>query len=101
MNASGTPSARGTTLRERPNQLGLIKRRAWKMFRGDDPRLQEPAALEKPGSKYVVTADQIRAGLAGLRDAIEALLAGEYADRVSGDGIRLERCILLAVADKR
>jgi len=32
---------------------------------------------------------------------MEALLAGEYADRVSSDGIRLERYILLAVADKR
>jgi hypothetical protein len=38
---------------------------------------------------------------AGLRDAIEALLAGEYADRVSGDGIRFERYILLTVADER
>jgi arsenite methyltransferase len=38
---------------------------------------------------------------AGFRDAMEALLAGEYADRVSSDGIRLERYILLAVADKR
>lgn len=38
---------------------------------------------------------------AGFRDAMEALLAGEYAGRVSSDGIRLERYILLAVADKR
>jgi hypothetical protein len=31
---------------------------------------------------------------------MEALLAGEYAERVSAEGIRLERYILLAVADK-
>jgi hypothetical protein len=38
---------------------------------------------------------------AGFRHVMEALLAGDYADRVSSDGIRLERYILLAVADKR
>jgi hypothetical protein len=43
-----------------------------------------------------------RAGYyASFRDAMEALLAGEYADRVGSDGIRLERYILLAIADKR
>jgi hypothetical protein len=38
---------------------------------------------------------------AGFRDAMEAPVAGEYADRVGSDGIRLERYILLAIADKR
>ena len=41
------------------------------------------------------------ADYAAFRSALEALLAGEYADRVSGDGIRFERYILLTVADER
>ena len=51
---------------------------------------------------YGQLAADARAGYyAGFRDAMEALVAGEYADRVSSDGIRLERYILLAIADKR
>jgi hypothetical protein len=40
------------------------------------------------------------ADYAAFRDAMEALLAGEYAERVSVEGIRLERYVLLSVADK-
>jgi hypothetical protein len=40
------------------------------------------------------------ADYADFRDAMEALLATEYAERVSDQGIRLERYVLLAVADK-
>jgi len=37
---------------------------------------------------------------AAFRGTLEALFAGKYADRVSSDGIRLERRVMLAVADK-
>ena len=37
------------------------------------------------------------ADYAALAGTLEALFAGEYADRVSTDGIRLERYVLLAV----
>ena len=40
------------------------------------------------------------ADYAAFAGTLEALFAGEYADRVSSDGIRLERYVLLAVADK-
>ena len=139
----------GTTVRDRPNQLWLIKRRAWKAVRGgiNGPAVQEPPRpSDERGSKYAATAAEIRAMLARagfvprtleirtfttvFRDVaqiidflqattygdlvpaasaadyaafagtLEALFAGEYADRVSSEGIRLERYVLLAVADK-
>ena len=40
------------------------------------------------------------ASYAGLRQAMKTLLAGEYAHCVSDEGIRLERYVLLAVAEK-
>jgi len=132
----------GTTVRERPNQLGSIKRQAWRICRGSDPS----DAPGQPGSRNTVTADEIRALLEGagfvarilevrtfvsmfrdvaqifdflqatsygelapgasaadyaaFRGALEALFAREYADCVGSDGIRLERYVLLAVADK-
>lgn len=147
------PSGRlgiGTTVRDRPNQLRLLERHAWKAARGagDNPTVEEsPGSSNERGSRCAATAAEIRAMLedagfvprmlevrtfvsvfrdvaqiidflqattygglaagdradyyAGFRDAMEALLAGEYADRVSSDGIRLERYILLAIADKR
>jgi arsenite methyltransferase len=139
----------GTTVRDRPNQLRLLERQAWKAARGagDNPTVEEsPGSLSERGSRYAATAAEIRGMLedagfvprmlevrtfvsvfrdvaqiidflqattygelatgdraayyAGFRDAMEALLAGEHADRVSSDGIRLERYILLAVTDK-
>jgi SAM-dependent methyltransferase len=132
----------GTTVRERPNQLAAIKRRAWKTLRGSDVS----DSPEQPGSRNTVTADEVRALLEGagfvprtleirtfismfrdvaqivdflqatsygdlapgasaadyaaFRGALEALFAREYADCVRGEGIRLERYVLLAVADK-
>jgi SAM-dependent methyltransferase len=108
----------GTTVRDRPNQLRLLEGRAWKAARGagDSPTVEEsPGWSNERGSRYAATAidflqattyGELAAGnraayYAGFRDAMEALLAGEYADRVSSDGILLERYILLAVADKR
>jgi hypothetical protein len=41
-----------------------------------------------------------RCDYAGFRQAMETLLAGEYARCVSNEGIRLERYVLLAVAEK-
>ena len=139
----------GTTVRDRPNQLRLLERRAWKAVRrgGDGPTVGEPPGpSDERGSRYAATAAEIRAMLEGagfvprifevrtfismfrdvpqiidflqattygqlapgasaadyaaFRDAMEALLAGEYAERVSNKGIRLERYILLAVAGK-
>jgi ubiquinone/menaquinone biosynthesis C-methylase UbiE len=138
----------GTTVQERPNQLGLIKSRAWKTVRGVSGRTEQDTsrASGKIGSNYVATAAEIRAMLedagfvprihevrtfismcrdvahivdflqatsygdlapgasaadyAAFRRELEALFAGEYADCVSSDGIRLERYVLLAVADK-
>ncbi len=138
-----------TTVRDRPNQLRSLERRAWKAVRGrgDIPAVEEsPRPSDERGSKYASTAADIRAMLedAGFvsrmlevrtfislfrdvaqiidflqattygqfargasaadyfafRDAMQALLAGEYAERVSDEGIRLERYILLAVAEK-
>ena len=132
----------GTTVRERPNQLAGIKRRAWKTVRGSDP-LDSP---EQSGTRNTVTADEIRALLEGVgfvprileirtfvsmfrdvaqivdflqatsygdlapgasaadyaafRSALETLFASEYADCVGSDGIRLERYVLLVVAEK-
>jgi hypothetical protein len=40
------------------------------------------------------------ADYAGLREATETLLAGEYPHCASDEGIRLERYVLLAVAAK-
>ena len=139
----------GTTVRERPNQLGLMKTRAWKTVRGgtkERPVQEPPHASDEIGSRYPSTAAEIRAMLedagfvsrvhevrtftsvfrdvaqivdflratsygdyapgasaadyAAFAGTLEALFAGEYADRVSSDGIRLERYVLLAVADK-
>jgi hypothetical protein len=123
----------GTKVRKRPNQLGLIKRRARKTHRTSN--LAD--ASDKPGSGITVIADdqgfvprilEVRAfisvfrGVAKIVDLLEttscshrvpprritlrsaahrkARFAGEYADRVSSDGIRLERWVMLAVADK-
>jgi hypothetical protein len=41
------------------------------------------------------------ADYAAFAGTLEALFAGEYADRVSSDGIRLERYILLAMQTRR
>jgi ubiquinone/menaquinone biosynthesis C-methylase UbiE len=138
----------GTTVRERPNQLRVIKRRAWMTMRGISGRTEQNSSRgsDKIGSEYAATATEIRAMLedagfvprilevrtfislfrniaqivdflqatgygdlapgataadsAAFRGALEALFASEYADRVSSDGIRLERYVLLAVADK-
>ena len=139
----------GTTVRDRPNQLRLLERRAWRAMRGpgDGATVEEsPRPSDERGSRFAATAAEIRtlledagfvptivevrtfisvfrdvaqiidflqattygqlapgasaADYAGFRDAMEALLAGEYAERVSVEGIRLERYVLLAVADK-
>jgi len=134
----------GTTVRERPNQLRVIKRRAWMTMRGISSRTEQNSS--RVSDKYTATAAEIRAMLedagfvprileirtfislfrdiaeiidflqatghgdlapgataannAAFRSTLEALFAGEYADRVSSDGIRLERYVLLAIADK-
>jgi hypothetical protein len=40
------------------------------------------------------------ADYAALAGTLEALFAGKYADRVTSEGIHLERYVLIAVADK-
>jgi SAM-dependent methyltransferase len=139
----------GTTVRDRPNQLRLLERRAWEVALGggDSPTVEEsPGASTERGSRFAPTAAEIRAMLedagfvprmlevrtfvsvfrdvaqiigflqattygqfapgasaadyAAFRSALEALLAGEYAEHASDEGIRLERYVLLAVADK-
>jgi hypothetical protein len=80
----------------------------------NDPAVQEPPRpCDERGSKYAATAAEIRSLLerAGFvprtleirtfttvfRDVAQII---KYPDRVSSDGIRLERYVLLAVADK-
>ena len=136
-----------TTVRDRPNQLRLLERRAWRIAtgRGAD-KATDNSLSEQCGPKFAATAAEIRdmledagfvvqtlevrsftsvfrdvgqiidflqattygqlatgasdADYAGLREATETLLAGEYAHFVSDEGIRLERYVLLAVAQK-
>lgn len=137
-----------TTVRDRPNQLRLLERRAWKIAtaRGAAGSATDASLSEQCGSKYAATAAEIRdmledsgfavqtlevrsftsvfrdvrqiidflqattcgqlapgasaADYAGFREATETLLAGEYAHCVSDEGIRLERYVLLAIAEK-
>lgn len=139
----------GTTVRDRPNQLRTLERRAWKAVRsgGESSTAEEsPRLSDERGSRRASTAAEIRTMLEGagfvprvfevrsfisvfrdvaqiidflqattygqfapgaseadyaaFRNAMEALLASEYAERVSDEGISLERYVLLAVADK-
>ena len=139
----------GTTVRDRPNQLRSLERRAWKAVRsgGDSPAAEEsPRPSDERGSRRASTAAEIRtmledagfvprvfevrsfisvfrdvaqiidflqattygqlapgaspADYAAFHSAMEALLASEYAERVTDEGISLERYVLLAVADK-
>lgn len=138
-----------TTVRDRPNQLWLLARRAWRAAQGvrehTGPTTEE-RPRERSGSGRAPTVDEIRELLAGsgftprsielrtftsvfcdaaqivdflqattygqfvpgagaadyarFHAALKALLAREYPSAVTGDGIRLERYVLLAVADK-
>jgi ubiquinone/menaquinone biosynthesis C-methylase UbiE len=133
-----------TTVRDHPNQLRLLERRAWRMVRsGGNADESRP---DQAGSRQAATAEEIRAMLeqAGFaprsfelrtfvstfrdagqmfefsqataygqlvpgaterdyiafRDAIETLLSGEFSGCVTDEGIRLERYVLLAVAER-
>jgi ubiquinone/menaquinone biosynthesis C-methylase UbiE len=133
-----------TTVRDRPNQLRLLERRAWRTVRAGGVS-EEPRA-DQAGAKQAATAQEIRAMLeeagfapklvdvrtftstfrdvaqimnfsqataygqlvpgataddyAAFLEAIETLLGGEFAGCVTDEGIRLERYVLLAVAEK-
>jgi ubiquinone/menaquinone biosynthesis C-methylase UbiE len=139
-----------TTIRDRPNQLRMLERRAWRIAksRADESfdASTDGQLPEEGGSRRAATADDIRgmverAGfilrlfevrtftalfrdvaqiidfsqattygqfapgtdardLSAFREAMEKLLAGEYAHCVTAAGIRLERYVLLAVALK-
>jgi arsenite methyltransferase len=141
----------GTTVRDRPNQLRVLARRAWKAARGVGDGLEAPAEEDsgRPGSRgarNTATEGEVRTLLesagfvprsielrnftsrfrdvaqvidfmqattygqvvrsasaddhARFREALQALLACDYPGAVTGDGIRLERYVLLAIADK-
>jgi SAM-dependent methyltransferase len=139
----------GTTVRDRPNELRLLARRAWKAARGKGDA-QAPVADDSgrtgDGSRNAATEGEIRELLASagfvsrsielrnftsrfrdvaqivdfiqatnygqlapgvdagdqarFRDALETLLAREHPVGAGGEGIRLERYVLLARADK-
>jgi len=61
-------------------------------------RRSSPSCRRRPAATSCQPASS--ADYAAFAGTLEALFAGEYADRVSSDGIRLERYVLLAVADK-